>query len=70
MSTKQSNKLSSFSLQARYAKLEGLGGVTLSAIGMDDVDGECGQGPYPLLHAIANVFRTADENRMRMQEDV
>ena len=23
---------------------------------MDDVDGDCGDGPYPLLHAVASVF--------------
>ncbi len=56
-----------FVLKARYAKLEGLGGVTLSSIGMDDVDGQCGQGPYPLLHAVADVFDldTNDQSRMK-----
>ncbi|CAF3892236.1 unnamed protein product, partial [Rotaria sp. Silwood1] len=41
---------------ARFAKRYGLHGITLSSIGMDDVTGECGQGPYPLLHAVADVF--------------
>ncbi len=53
--------------QAHFAKLEGLGGVTLSSIGMDDVDGQCGQGSYPLLHAVANVFglNTNEQSRMK-----
>ncbi len=52
-------------LKARFAKLDGLGGVTLSSVGMDDVDGQCGQGSYPLLHAVADVFdlNTNDQTR-------
>ncbi|CAF1311435.1 unnamed protein product [Adineta steineri] len=42
-------------LIARYANLQGLAGVTLSSLGQDDVDGRCGNGPYPLLHAVAGI---------------
>lgn len=46
--------------KARYAKLEGLAGISLSSVGMDDFDGQCGQGSYPLLNAVANVFRSTE----------
>lgn len=58
-----SDRSISFSSQARYAQLQGLGGVTLSAILMDDIDGACGQGAYPLLHAVANVFYANETDR-------
>jgi hypothetical protein len=48
--------ISIFLIKARFAQLEGLGGVTLSSIGMDDVDGQCGDGTYPLLNAVTGVF--------------
>jgi hypothetical protein len=34
---------------------------------MDDVDGQCGQGPYPLLNAVSNIFglNTDDKSRMK-----
>jgi len=53
--------------QARFAHLQGLGGVTLSSIGMDDVDGQCGNGPYPLLHAVAGVFDLYTNKQTRMK---
>jgi hypothetical protein len=40
--------------------------VTLSLIGLDDVNGQCGQGPYPLLRAVANVFGLIDQTRTGM----
>ena len=43
--------------------------MTLPAIGKDDVDGECGQGAYPLLHAVANALHTNDANRIGTPEE-
>ncbi|CAF3871503.1 unnamed protein product, partial [Adineta steineri] len=50
-----SDTVDDVALIARYANLQGLGGVTLSSVGQDDVDGRCGNGPYPLLHAVAGI---------------
>lgn len=38
--------------------------MTLSLIGLDDLAGQCGQGPYPLLRAVANVFGLTEQSRM------
>ncbi len=37
---------------------------------MDDVDGQCGNGPYPLLHAVSDVFNINSNNPSRMKEEV
>lgn len=44
--------------------------MTLSAIGMDDVDGQCGQGSYPLLRAVANVFHSNKDRLTGSKENV
>lgn len=44
--------------------------MTLSAIGMDDVDGQCGQGSYPLLRAVANVFNSNKDDSTGPKGDV
>ena len=44
--------------------------MTLSAIGMDDVDEECGQGPYPLLHAVSDVFNDKTTNGSSTTDEI
>ena len=41
--------------------------MTLPLIGLDDLDGQCGQGPYPLLRAVASVFGLSEQSRTGAQ---
>ena len=52
-----SDTINDISLKAQYAKFEGLAGISLSLLGMDDIDGQCGQGSYPILNSISNIFQ-------------
>lgn len=41
-----------FTIQTQYIKQHHYGGVMVWALDLDDFSGSCGQGKYPLLHAI------------------
>nr|KAG5695820.1 hypothetical protein BaRGS_013418 [Batillaria attramentaria] len=43
-------------LRVDYVMQHGLGGVMIWTISMDDFHGICGQGHYPLMHAIKDSF--------------
>jgi hypothetical protein len=37
---------------------------------MDDIDGQCGNGPYPLLHAASAAWNNNPTDSSRMKEEV
>ena len=43
-------------VQVEYVMQHGLGGVMIWTIDMDDFNGICGGGHYPLMHAIQDQF--------------
>ncbi|KAK0048717.1 chitinase-3-like protein 2 isoform X1 [Biomphalaria pfeifferi] len=43
--------------KVRYAKEMGLAGVNIYDVSDDDMAGECGDGPFPLLHYVSNECR-------------
>ncbi|CAD6188302.1 unnamed protein product [Caenorhabditis auriculariae] len=48
----------SLSQKVRFARSLGVAGIMVYDIGSDDVGGECGLGPFPLLNSILNSTKT------------